>query len=554
MSKKSTGEDIFSREEISSSESSQLLNNNNVNQEDHYSTFGPPDSLEVPKAYKLKFILPALWMGSFLAAMDGTVVANIMGNIAADFEQEDMKSWIATSYLLTNTAFQPLYGKVSDIIGRKNALMIAQFFFGLGCFLSIFAQNVTQFSIARAVCGIGGGGLGAMSSIVVSDIVTLEERGLYQGYANLNFAAGQSLGAPLGGLLLTTIGWRWIFGIQVPGVLVCMWMNYKFVNVGHDKPLTRENLARIDFGGSVTLVLTITAFLLFLSTNLNKFVLSILFLISGSGFLYIETYVAKEQIVPSDLVKGLLGIYGLLSLASSFVSNATIFGIPSFLQIVQNQTNSQSGGYLMFIVISLSFGSLISGYLLRRLKYDVKRSSLFISFISTFIMFIGILFIFEVIYIPNPYDTDIGWKVVISLGLVLLGLGYGSVLVSILIALVAFVGKEGQAAATGMNYLFRSIGQVLGVGISLAVYNNTIKKSLTELLSNVENGDEILRNLLRDSEYLKHSKLISKELLYEILEAYKHAVASSFYLIVLLGLAGLVVSGIITIKYGLGRH
>lgn len=549
MPKKPSPENIFSREDLSSSESSELLNNND--QEAHYSTFEPPS---IPKSYKLKFILPALWMGSFLAAMDGTVVANIMGNIAAEFEQEDMKSWIATSYLLTNTAFQPLYGKVSDIVGRRNALMFAQFFFGLGCFLSIFAQNVTQFSIARAVCGIGGGGLGAMSSIVVSDIVSLEERGLYQGYANLNFAAGQSLGAPLGGLLLTTIGWRWIFGIQVPGVLVCMWMNYKFVNVGHDKPITRENLARIDFGGSITLVATITAFLLLLSTSLNKIILSALLLISGSSFLYIETYIANEQIVPSHLVTGILGIYGLLSLTSSFVSNATIFGIPSFLQIVQNQTNSQSGGYLMFIVISLSFGSLISGFLLRKLKFDVKRSSLFISFVSTFIMVVGILFIFEVIYIPEPYDTDIGWKVVLSLGLVLLGLGYGSVLVSILISLVAFVGREGQAAATGMNYLFRSIGQVLGVGSSLAVYNNSIQKSLSDLLSNVDHGDEILKNLLRDSDYLKHSKLISEELLSEILEVYKHATADSFYLMVILGFLGLVVSGVITIKYGLGRQ
>lgn len=509
---------------------------------------------DVPEhKYNLKLILPALWLGSFLAAMDGTVVANIMGGIAADFQQEDLKSWIATSYLLTNTAFQPLYGKVSDIVGRKYALMFAQFFFGLGCFVSIFSTDVIHFSIARAVCGIGGGGLGAMSSIVVSDIVPLEERGLYQGYANLNYALGQTLGAPLGAILLTTIGWRWIFGIQVPSVIFCMWLTYRHVNIGHGKKLTKENLARIDFGGSITLVISITAFLLLLSTSVNKLVLGTIFLLSTGAFLYIETYIAKEQILPSNLVKGLLGICGFSSFAGTFVLYSTMFGIPSFLQIVQNQSTRASGGYLTLIVIFASVGSLTAGHLLKRIKIDVKSLSLWISFASIGFVFTGVILIFEVMKVPKPYDEDIGWKIVISVGLTIMGFGYGSYLVSVLITVVAIVGKEGQAAATGMNYLFRSVGQVLGVGISLAIYDNSVVTYLSNILKDVDHGDDILKSLLHDTNYLKHGKWLSKELLEQLLKAYQQSMIDSFLPAVALGILSVFVSGALALKYGRGR-
>lgn len=502
--------------------------------------------------YSLKHILPALWIGSFLAAMDGTVVANIMGGIAADFQQEDLKSWIATSYLLTNTAFQPLYGKVSDIIGRKYALMCAQFFFGLGCFLSIFATNVKEFAIARAICGMGGGGLGAMSSIVVSDIVTLEERGIFQGYANINFALGQTLGAPLGAILLTTIGWRWIFGIQVPSVMICMYLAYRHVNIGHERHLTKENISRIDFGGAITLVISITLFLLMLSTNLDKQILGIGFIISTIAFIYIESFIAREQILPAHLVKGILGICGFSSFAASFVLNATMFGIPSFLQIVQNQSSKASGGFLIFISISVSLGSLAAGHLLRTIKADIKSLSLWISAISVIIVLLGISIIFTILKTLEPYHPGFNWKLIMVSGLTILGFGYGAYLVSLLITVVAICGKEGQAAATGMNYLFRSIGQVLGVGISLAIYDKSILQSLNQILlqSDEKHGEEIMENLLRDTNYLKTSTLIPQKLLFKLLEAYKGAMVSSFYPGMILAIMSVFISGGIAVKYG----
>lgn len=129
-----------------------------------------------------------------------------MGN---DLNALNSVGWVATSYLLTLTCAQPLYGKLSDIFGRKEALLFGYAVFGLGSLFCGIAQTMAQLCIARAVAGIGGGGMTAVVSILITDIVPLRERGIWQGYINLIYAVGTSTGAPLGGLLADSIGWRW---------------------------------------------------------------------------------------------------------------------------------------------------------------------------------------------------------------------------------------------------------------------------------------------------------------------------------------------------------
>lgn len=112
-------------------------------------------------------------------------------------------------YFLTLTSCQPLYGKLSDIFGRKECLLFSYVVFGLGCLGCGLAQDITQLIISRAVAGIGGGGMNAVVSILLTDIVPLRERGVWQGYMNIIFGAGTATGAPLGGLLADSLGWRW---------------------------------------------------------------------------------------------------------------------------------------------------------------------------------------------------------------------------------------------------------------------------------------------------------------------------------------------------------
>lgn len=301
---------------------------------------------------KLPIVL-SLWLGSFLSSLDGTIVANIMNRVAEEFQESDKKQWIATSYLLTNTAFQPLYGKLSDLTGRKFAVLTAHFFFGLGCLLTCFANSVTQFAIARAICGVGGGGINAMSSITVSDICTQRERGIYQGYANIVFGLGQILGAPIGGLFIDTLGWRILFGLQVPTILLCSSLVHKNVNIklSHLLPVEERfkwsNLSRIDILGSSTLVFTISGVLFLCSTELNKALLSIFTVISFIAFILIELYYSKERIMPFELLKGSFGLASAATVISSFIIFGDIFRSPIYLQLIQGVSVTKTGFYAL---------------------------------------------------------------------------------------------------------------------------------------------------------------------------------------------------------------
>lgn len=158
---------------------------------------------------KLKYILPAVSIGIFLAAADQTIIVSCYGKIGSDLKALNNTSWIATAYFLTLTSFQPLYGKLSDIFGRKPCLLFGYAIFGVGCLFCGLARNMNELIAARAFAGIGGGGMTTVVSIMMSDIVPLRERGTWQGVINIIYATGQGCGAPLGGLLADYVSWRW---------------------------------------------------------------------------------------------------------------------------------------------------------------------------------------------------------------------------------------------------------------------------------------------------------------------------------------------------------
>lgn len=160
-------------------------------------------------AKRLHVLLPAMGIGMFLCALDQLLVVATYANISSDLQALNRTSWVSTAYFLTLTCAQPLYGKLSDIFGRKECLLFAYVVFALGCLGCGLAADIWQLILARAVAGIGGGGMNAVVSILLSDIVPLRDRGIWQGYMNIIFGAGTATGAPLGGLLAESVGWRW---------------------------------------------------------------------------------------------------------------------------------------------------------------------------------------------------------------------------------------------------------------------------------------------------------------------------------------------------------
>jgi hypothetical protein len=158
----------------------------------------------------------------FVACFDSTIMASSHPVITSYFKSANSASWLSTAFLLTSTAFQPVFGRLSDTIGRKTPYIFTLTIFLLSTIWCALAQSMTSFIAARALCGLGAGGMMSLGSIITSDLVPIEIRGAYQSYINVIFGAGSALGAALGGAIADHWGWRWEFGFQIPALTVCL--------------------------------------------------------------------------------------------------------------------------------------------------------------------------------------------------------------------------------------------------------------------------------------------------------------------------------------------
>ncbi|KAF8735581.1 hypothetical protein AX14_001833 [Amanita brunnescens Koide BX004] len=331
----------------------------------------PVTSHEVKTALShLAYVIP-MAIGVFLVAMDLTIVVSSYASIGSELNQLQNTSWIATAYMLTQTSFQPLSGKLSDIFGRKTCLLTCYAIFTLGCLLSGLSTSMTQLVLSRAVAGIGGGGIPPLITFIMSDVVPLRDRGTWQGVLGVIFASGSAIGAPLGGFLADNIGWRWAFLIQVP---ICV-LAIASVALALHLPATNKstslsaNIKRIDIGGAITLVLTVFFLLYGLDRGGNVswsdyFTIGSLIAFGTSAILFMvfEVSIATEPFAPKRIIfnPSLLACY-LSNFFASAALLAQVFHISLFYQAVQGKTASEASVWLVISVIGAMTGSLLGG-------------------------------------------------------------------------------------------------------------------------------------------------------------------------------------------------
>ncbi|KAI9862336.1 MAG: hypothetical protein M1813_004812 [Trichoglossum hirsutum] len=450
---------------------------------------------------RLKYIIPAVAIGIFLSAMDQTIVVSSYGKIGSDLKALNNTSWIATAYLLTITSFQPLYGKLSDIFGRKHALLFAYAVFGVGCLFCGLARNMVELIAARAFSGIGGGGMTTVVSILLSDIVPLRERGKWQGYLNIIYATGSAIGAPLGGALADFIGWRWAFLPQAPLTLVAFISVYFILDLPKlDDSHWKDKLRRVDFAGAFVLVSAVFTLLLGLDTGSNISWAKPLAYGSLSAslclfifFAIVEMKMASEPFAPGHIIFD-------RSLFACFLCNAFSFGgwiaaifyVPLFYQAVEGLSATQAGVRLLPAIAAGVTGSLFAGFLMQH-----TGRYYWLTVCAYFCLTIGVIPI--LLFTGLVSRSTLG----ISAGLAICGFSNGIGVTSSLVALIANAAAEDQAVAIAGSYLFRSLGSVIGVSLSATVVQESLRTHLRKALESGKEADEIVKHVRESLDYIK---------------------------------------------------
>lgn len=422
--------------------------------------------------------MSGLMTGILLAALDQTIVSTALKSIVEDFNGLEHYTWVVTAYLLTSTAVTPLYGKISDIYGRRPVYLFAIGTFLLGSLLAGAAASMTQLILFRAIQGIGAGGLFALSFIIIGDIVSPRERGKYQGLFGAVWGVSSVAGPLLGGFfadqgeILGVTGWRWIFYINIPFGIIALLVTSSVLHI----PRTNVKHA-IDYLGALFMVIGVAAILLAISVTgpvdgwlhpytLSYFAVAILF---TALFIWWEAKV-EEPLLPLRLFKN--HTFSLTS-AIGFIIGAGMFGaivlLPLYMQVNLQYTPSEAGIRLIPMMLGIVAMAITSGRLISKTgKY--KRFP-----VAGMVVLILAMLLFTTINKEMPY-----WQLAIYA--MLMGMGVGLSMQTIVIALQNDVEYRDMGVATSSNTFFRSLGASFGTAIFGTVLTNRfvseVEKSL----------------------------------------------------------------------------
>lgn len=424
-------------------------------------------------------VLSGLLLGMFLAALDQTIVSTAMRTIADRLEGQTAQAWVTTAYLMTSTITVPLYGKLSDMYGRRPFYLFAIGVFVVGSVLCGTAQSIYELAVWRAVQGLGAGGLMSLAFAIVGDLVPPRERGRYQAYFMSVFATSSVLGPLVGGAfagsgtLLGIDGWRWVFLVNVPvGALA-------LVVVARNLHLPRHrSQARVDYLGAALLTSSVVPLLLVAEKGREwgwgsglSLGLSLVSLVSLAAFLGWERRMGDAAILPLRVFRN--RVFSI-STSVSLLMGAAMFGgfvvLPLYLQIVRGASPTQSGLQL----IPLMVGILLTSALVGRVMLRTGRYKVF-PVVGT-----AVLFVAMVLFTRLEVDTPL-WQVLAPM--VVLGAGLGLCMQTLVISVQNALPPRDMGVATSSVTFFRSMGGTFGAAASLAVLFGSLASNVQARLT-----------------------------------------------------------------------
>ncbi|KAF7339778.1 MFS general substrate transporter [Mycena venus] len=451
-------------------------------------------------------LLTGIWSLIFIGSLDATIVATLISTIGSSLESMQLSSWIGTAYLLSLCAFTPLYGALANILGRRPSMLFAGTMFGVFTALCGLTRNMWQLVACRALAGLGGSGMTVVGSVILSDSVPLKSRGLYQGFANLLFGLGGAVGAPLGGYLGDTIGWRAAFLCQSPFLAYGLLMLYLKIR----EPELVLNAAgtgifaklkRIDYAGSASLILALLTFLLgmhFKSTagydwdDLRVWGFLSTAAVLACLFILVELKFAAEPIMPITILKRRTpGFVALNNFLIAVLTFSTLYNTPLYFTAARLRTSADAGAHLIPNSVFVALGSLLAGWYMRKTgrywKYQAI-SSLFIVACEL-----------DPRFLVSPSNPDTPeWVLYITLGPSGLWVRIGADDdIGRTHRKVSFP-RDDIPLATGISYLFRTTGQVLGVSLSAALTQALLARNLRARIPD----EDIVAKILDSTAYI----------------------------------------------------
>ncbi|MBE6088217.1 MAG: MFS transporter [Clostridium beijerinckii] len=449
-------------------------------------------------------IAAALMVAMFLGAVEGTVVTTAIPTIVKDLQGFEIISSVFSVYLLTSAITTPIYGKLSDLYGRKNMLSIGIIIFLIGSFLCGLSQTMYMLIGARAIQGIGAGAIFTVTYTIIGDVFTLEERPKIQGIISSVWGIASLVGPFLGGILIDLLSWHWIFFINIPfGIISVVLIQRNLDEVFEKKKHS------IDFAGIITLSLAMVIFLnIFLSnedmsSSNNIFILLsvIATVILLVAFCIIERK-AKEPIIPFDIFTKTTSIVNLISfLASAILMGSNVY-LPIYIQNVLGYSAKISG----LSLAPMSFAWLIAAVILG--KCIVKFGGKIVILISNVILLISTALL------PTLNAESSILLVVIYASI--MGFGFGGAFTTLTIIIQESVEYNKRGAATAANSLLKTIGQTIGVSIFGSIFNIYIIKYFTQLGVNGVDPSNLYNSVVTD-EQIKLSLNSSLHFLFIIL-------------------------------------